>query len=211
MNIQMKRYIKKSKYNNEKKNKKENYNILNKNYCKKHQTVIAGDSITEIFNMELFDEYIQNSGTLVYNRGISGDTSNHFLDRLEENVLYLDPKNLVILIGTNDLTLIDDVDYVADNIDKVLQLTRKNCPDVNLILQAVYPVDFKNAKKNQKIKKLNLMLRGIAEKYDAVYIDLTCKLSDERGGLNPKYTYDGLHPNAFGFEVAAKAIIPYFK
>lgn len=206
----MRRYIQKSKYGFDKNNKKDNFNFLNKNYCKKHQTVIAGDSITEIFNMELFNEYIENSKTLVYNRGISGDTSNHFLDRFEENVLYLEPKNLVVLIGTNDLTLIDNVDYVADNIDKTLNLTRKKCPDVNLILQAVYPVDYKNVKKNQKIKKLNSLLSDIAVKYNATFVDLTAKLSDEKGGFNPKYTYDGLHPNAKGFEIVAKEIIPCF-
>lgn len=210
MNLQMKRYIKKSKYNNDKENKKSNFTFLNKNYCKKNQTVIAGDSITELFNMELFDEYIKNTNTLVYNRGIGGDTSNHFFERFDENVLYLEPENLVILIGTNDLSLIDDVDYVADNIDKILDLTRKKCPDVNIILQAVYPVDYKNAKKNEKIKKLNSRLPSLANKYNTVFVDLTSKLSDENGGFNSKYTYDGLHPNALGYEIIAKEIIPCF-
>lgn len=209
MNLQMRRYFKKSEYNIDKRNKKDNFSFLNKTHCKKHQTVLAGDSITEIFNMELFDSYIKSNDTFVYNRGISGDTSNHFLDRFEENVLYLEPKNLVILIGTNDLTLIDDYTYVAENIDKVLELSRKKCPNVNLILQAVYPVDYKNVKKNLKIKNLNKLLSDIAVKHSAFFLDLTSKFSDSKGGFNPKYTYDGLHPNAKGFEIAAKEIIPF--
>lgn len=209
MNLQMRRYFKKSEYKIDKRNKKDNFSFLNKTHCKKHQTVLAGDSITEMFNMELFDAYIKSSDTLVYNRGISGDTSNRFLDRFEDNVLCLEPKNLVVLIGTNDLSMIDDYTYVAENIDKVLALSRKRCPNVNLILQAVYPVDSKNVKKNLKIKKLNELLPDIARKHGAVYVGLTDRLCDEKGGFNTAYTFDGLHPNAKGFEIAAKEIIPF--
>lgn len=207
MNI--KKFQKRTAYNREKKNKTDNFEHLNKNYCLKNQTVLAGDSITEICNMDLYDSYIKKTGILVYNRGISGDTSDRLLERFDKDILYLEPKNLVILIGTNDLSLKADVHYVADNIEKMIIMAQNKCPKMNIILQAVYPVVYKNKKKNAAIIQLNAILNRIAKKYDIRFLDLFDKFLDENAGLNKKYTYDGLHPNVFGFEIAVKNIISY--
>lgn len=202
-----KKYRKATAYDTVKNNKKANFIVLNKKYCKDNQTVLAGDSITEIFNMELFDEYTEAGGLLVYNRGISGDTSDRLLERFDETVLDLNPQNLVINIGTNDLTLISDVDYVFGNIKKAVEkAVAKNIPG-KIIIQSVYPVTAKNKKKNQNIIKLNSKLKDFAEQTGIIYLDLFSLLLDEKGGLNEKYTYDGLHPNAYGFEIAAREII----
>ncbi len=203
----IKAYLKKTEYNNEKNNKKNNFDLINRKYCVLNQTVIAGDSITEIFNMELFDDYIKNSGKLVYNRGISGDTSNRFLERFDSNVLALKPSSLVILIGTNDLTLISDVDYVFSNIERIVDKALAFNSEMNIILQSVYPVNYKNKRKNKAIAALNFMLKKMCDEKGITYLDVYSFLLDENGGLNPKYTYDGLHPNAQGFEVAAEKII----
>lgn len=74
---------KKTKYDLAKTVKKENFLFLNENFCKNGQTVLLGDSITELFNSyELFFDFSQKSGQAVYNRGISGDTSDRLLERL---------------------------------------------------------------------------------------------------------------------------------
>lgn len=206
--MNFKAFRKKTAYNAEKENKRKNFIYLNKNFCKLNQTVIAGDSITEIFNMELFNSYIEAGGKLVYNRGISGDTSDRFLERFDDTVLCLKPSNLVLLIGTNDLSLITDIDYVFSNIEQIIMKTENTCPDTNIILQSVYPVDYKNKKKNSNIVKLNTKLKAMTDKYNITYLDIHSMLLDSKGGLNSKYTYDGLHPNCLGFEIAAKQIIP---
>lgn len=208
MNI--KRFQKRTAYNSEKKNKTDNFEFLNKNYCLKNQTVFAGDSITEICNMDLYNSYIAESKTLVYNRGISGDTSDRLLERFEKDVLCLEPKNLVLMIGTNDLSLKADVHYVADNIEKMIVMTKAKCPDTNLILQTLYPVEYKMKRKNAAIVQLNGILNRTAKRYDVRFLDLFDQFLDENNGLNKKYTYDGLHPNALGFEIAVKNTIPLF-
>lgn len=202
-----KRYLKQTEYNNEKSNKRDNFNLINSRYCLTGQTVITGDSITEIFNMELFDEYIGNSGKLVYNRGISGDTSNRFLERFDSNVLALKPSNLVILIGTNDLSLISDADYVCSNIEKAVDKAIALNNEMNIIIQSVYPVTYRNKKKNKSIISLNEMIKILCSEKGITYLDVYSSLLDDKGGLNQQYTYDGLHPNARGFEVAAEKII----
>lgn len=76
-------YQKKTRYDLVKKTKAENFKYLNENFSLKGQTVLIGDSITEIFNYyELFYSFCQKTGQAVYNRGISGDTSDRLLERL---------------------------------------------------------------------------------------------------------------------------------
>ena len=92
--------------------------------------MLFGDSITEIFNSyELFYAFSQTMGQAVYNRGISGDTSNRLLERLECNALNINTKNFVILIGTNDIGIGLPPEYTLKNIQEISQKTQKLCPN----------------------------------------------------------------------------------
>lgn len=62
-------YEKKTKYELVKKTKQDNFTYLNENFCEMGQTVLIGDSITEIFNWyELFYSFSKETGQAVYNR-----------------------------------------------------------------------------------------------------------------------------------------------
>lgn len=205
-----------TEYNAEKRNKMINFTHLNSQYCKMGQTVITGDSITEIFNhTELYAKYIKNSGKDVYNRGISGDTSDRLLERFESNVLNIQPSNIVLLIGTNDFGFGMPMQDTVNNIDKILCMISEKCSGANVILQAVYPVNTQmrkyDKKKNTKIPELNAMLKKLADKHSVTFLDLTAQLSDSKGDLKAEYTYDGLHPNVFGFEVVAEKVVALLK
>lgn len=204
-------YEKRSKYSAEKENKKDNYTFLNSRYCKEGQTVLVGDSITEIYNhTEFFAAYTEKTGLKVYNRGISGDTSNRLLERYEENVLSIKPANIVLLIGTNDLNCSADIYCIIDNIEKIINLTAENCPDARLILLGVYPVgDNQGLRDNNDIKKLNARLSILSKMKNILFLDLFDKLSDNDGKLNKIYTYDGLHLNAQGFEIVTDNLLPF--
>ncbi|MBE6804661.1 MAG: hypothetical protein E7528_07180, partial [Ruminococcaceae bacterium] len=135
-------YSKITEYDREKNTKRENYRILNKEYALKNQTVLLGDSITDFFNWyELFYDFSKISGQAVYNRGISGDTTDRLLERLNENVLNIEPKNVVLLIGTNDIGRGLPLSMSVENVSKIIENTKKVCPDINFILQAVYPIN----------------------------------------------------------------------
>ena len=125
-----KNFQKKTAYDYVQQTKKENFIFLNEKYARQEQTVLFGDSITEIFNSyELFYAFSQTTGQAVYNRGISGDTSDRLLERLECNALNINPKNLVILIGTNDIGIGVPTEYTLNNIKEILQRTQKLCPN----------------------------------------------------------------------------------
>lgn len=201
--------------------KQENYLFLNENYAKHGQTVLFGDSITEIFNSyELFYDFSQKSGQAVYNRGISGDTSDRLLWRLKTNALNIEPRNLVILIGTNDLGLGVPIEDVVRNVGEILRITTQTLPNTNVVLQGVYPVNkymslaaaqMVGKRKNKNITALNEQLRALAMDSGVFYLDLTDTLADKKGRLAKEFCYDGLHLNVHGFTVVAKEIIPYLK
>lgn len=214
-------YKPKQNYDLVKRTKQENYLFLNENYAKHGQTVLFGDSITEIFNSyELFYEFSQKSGQAVYNRGISGDTSDRLLWRLQSNALNIEPRNLVILIGTNDLGLGVSASEIVGNVREILRITKEQLPNTNIVLQGIYPVNkhmslaaakMVGKRKNKDISDVNAQLCTLAADSGVFYLDLTDKLSDKKGRLSKSFCYDGLHLNARGFAVAAKGIIPYLK
>lgn len=211
----------KQNYDLVKRTKQENYLFLNENYAKHGQTVLFGDSITEIFNSyELFHNFSQKSGQAVYNRGISGDTSDRLLWRLQSNALNIAPRNLVILIGTNDLGLGIPASELVGNVREILRITKERLPNTNIVLQGIYPVNkhmslaaakMVGRRKNKDISAVNEQLRALAADSGVIYLDLSDKLSDKRGRLAKEFCYDGLHLNVHGFAVAAQAIIPCLK
>lgn len=206
-----------TKYNNEMQTKCDNYTLLNKEFAISNQTVLLGDSITDFFNYyELFYDFSKASGQAVYNRGISGDTTNRLLERLNENVLCIKPKNLVLLIGTNDIGRGLPLEITLKNVENIIEKTKKACPDINFVLQAVYPInrpmrDAFEKRSNEKILAMNKEFIKLSEKYGCVWLDLTDKLSDETGNLKKEFTYDGLHLNAKAYKIVAKNIIPLLK
>lgn len=216
-----KNFQKKTAYDHIQQTKKENFSFLNERYAQQGQTVLFGDSITEIFNSyELFYAFSQTTGQAVYNRGISGDTSDRLLERLECNALNISPKNLVILIGTNDIGIGVPTEYILRNIQEILSTTQKLCPNTNIVLQAIYPVNshlsviarqMVGKRRNKKILEINEELHKIALESKVQWLDLTKVLSDEKGRLAKEYCYDGLHLNAQGFEIVSENIIPLLK
>ncbi len=210
------KFHKRTKYNAEKQNKKDNYTFLNNNYCKKGQTVLVGDSITEIYNStELFEDYTEKTGIKVYNRGISGDTSDRLLERFYDNVITLAPRNIVMLIGTNDLTNRADTDFTADNISSIIKSVKDNCPSANMIIMCVYPINPEMCSqyrhKNRDIIILNEKIERLCGEQNICCLNLNEKLADEKGCLSEKFTYDGLHLNAKAFELVTNNLLAYLK
>jgi lysophospholipase L1-like esterase len=210
-------YSKLTQYNREMITKRNNYSFLNKKYAMENQTVLLGDSITDFFNWyELFYDFSKSTGQAVYNRGISGDTTDRLLERLQENVLDIKPKNLVLLIGTNDIGRGLPLSLSVKNLESIIKATKKCCPDINFIIEAVYPInenmrDMFEKRSNKKIGEMNKEFIRICEKYDCVWLDFTDKLKDENGNLKKEYTYDGLHINAQAYELVAENVIPLLK
>ncbi|MDE6605206.1 MAG: hypothetical protein K2K85_04200 [Clostridia bacterium] len=191
-----------------KQTKRDNYTLLNENYAQKNQTVLIGDSIIEIYNTELFDGVLD---TKVYNRGISGDTSDKLLERLEDNALNIAPQTLIVLVGTNDLSRKISLDTVLDNISKTVEKSKQAGVE-NIIICSLLPVNksinstMVGIRSNKDIQQLNSLLKEECLHQQVTFVDLYPILADGDGNFDKQYTYDGLHPNAQGYVVITQAL-----
>ena len=79
--------------------------------------VFFGDSITQGWGDDFGGRF---PGVKVANRGISGDTSRGLLARVDTDVLALNPRGIVLLIGTNDVQLNVSPEDIADNVKLLL-------------------------------------------------------------------------------------------
>lgn len=192
---------------NLKKYQKEN-SLLPASGAQEDRIVFMGNSITEgwsVANPSFFKEkaYI--------NRGIGGQTSPQMLLRFRQDVINLQPKIVVILAGTNDLaenTGPITPEQIRDNILSMVQLAKTNdiVPMVCSVLPA-YDYPWRPGKQpNIKIPKLNTLIQQMCLEQKVPYLDYFSEMTDDRNGLPPAYTTDGVHLTKKGYSVMEKLV-----
>lgn len=167
---------------------------------KQHITML-GDSIID---RGLWSELTLRND--ISNRGISGDTTDGLLKRLEN--INQNSKQVFIMIGINDILNNKSAMYVFKNYKKVLSKlkSKKMTP---LIQSTLYVGEEAPKYYNKEVKKLNLLLKNYAKKKHIQYIDLNLKLSP-KGFLRKEYSLDGLHLNGQAYILWTQIIKKYF-
>ncbi len=169
--------------------------------------VFLGDSITQGWNSLAQD--FPNFKTV--NRGISGDTTRGVLYRLDADVLSLDPKAVVLLIGTNDLSNKADPSDIADNIKTILKRIRKQYPKIPVIICEVMPSSEKKERPAAKIEEINSLIKKDIKWNSHTYLcDTWSIFADADGDATPDIFPDLLHPNAAGYAKWVTALNPIF-
>ena len=165
----------------------------------KGEIIFLGNSLTEA------GEWQELTGlSKVKNRGISGDVTYGILARLDE-VLSSKPAKIFLLSGTNDLKRGIPVDTLAKTFERLVVRIKTLSPKTKLYLQSMFPVNEgmtgESYKKitNVLVRQLNEKLKTVAQRYNAVYVDLYPVLADGKGQLKKEYTTDGIHlwPDAY--------------
>jgi lysophospholipase L1-like esterase len=166
-----------------------------------NRIVFFGDSITEGWGT-IYPEFF--SGTPYINRGISGQTTSQMLLRFRPDVIELKPKIVLILAGTNDIaenTGPITLQTILGNIISMCELAHAN--DIKVILCSVLPAFDYPWKKGMdpaaKIEALNTMIIHYANKNHIEYVNYYSAMVDDRKGLEPIYSEDGVHPNKEGY------------
>jgi len=142
------------------------------------------------------------------NRGISGDITFGVLERLDE-VIEGKPAKVFLLIGINDISRNIPDSLIISNFKKMVDRIRKGSPGTKIYLQTLLPVNntftqFKNHyNKDAHIHTVNDALKEIAKENRLTLIDLYPHFLDTEGRLDKRYTQDGLHLNAAGYQVWA--------
>jgi lysophospholipase L1-like esterase len=140
------------------------------------------------------------------NRGISGDISFGVLERLDE-VTEGKPAKVFILIGINDISRNIPDSVILRNYRMIIQRIKKESPETKICFQTLLPVNntftqFKNHyNKDAHIQYINESLKKMAAEEKILLLDLHPHFLDQDKRLDSKYTIDGLHLNAAGYQV----------
>ena len=167
--------------------------------------VFLGDSITQGWS-----SLDKDFATLkVANRGIGGDTTRGVRYRLNEDVISLHPKAVVLLIGTNDIGLGADPQDVAENIRQILLALRSANAEMPIIVCKVMPRSDGNLHVAGKIQDLNARVdKMVAADSHSYRCDTWSIYADANGNCPQAEFPDRLHPNALGYAKWKAALQP---
>ncbi len=166
------------------------------------RVVFLGDSITE---WTAWEDWFPELPTT--NRGIGGQAITHIHARLATAIH--EPKAISLLIGTNDLHGLGqstDVDSIAEQMSSLVREIRRMAPDAALLINSVMP---RSSHFRERITRLNVHYRRIAEQNEAIYVDLWPVLAGSDGSIRPEYTADGLHLSIEGYRAWVSALRPH--
>ncbi|MEQ7802176.1 arylesterase [Pedobacter sp. ASV1-7] len=176
------------------------------------QIIFFGDSLTAGYGLrsaptESFPALLQqkiNQSCFPYqiiNAGISGDTTQSALYRLE-NVLRSPVAIFILALGANDMLQSHSPAATAANLEKIIQRVKETNPEVKLALLGMELPAWITQAKAEPYRKL---YRGLAEKYGMSYLPFLLEGVAGKPELNMP---DGLHPNAAGYQIIAERVWP---
>ena len=157
----------------------------------------VGDSITEGYDVKSFYK-----GYKVANRGISGDTTDMLLTRMEVSAFDLEPKVINLLIGTNNL------DTCLNNYDAILQGFYDRLPRTKVVVLGILPRRGEDLCK--KIEDINEAIAKLTEKYTYTYVNLNVLFMSGDYQADESLFKDGLHPNKKGYQLLTDNLKPVF-
>lgn len=170
--------------------------------------VFLGDSITQGWG----DVRSSFAGLKVANRGIGGDTSRGVLIRLAEDVIALNPRGVVLLIGTNDLEEWASPETIAGNVKLILAALKAHNPQMPIVLCQVMPASLTMRRPAHQIRKLNELYAGmLPDEPQVTLLDTYALYANTQGDAPAEVFPDLLHPNSVGYAKWAAALRPIFE
>lgn len=153
--------------------------------------------------------------------GWGGDTTANVLHRLLDGELDgVEPKVIVLLVGTNDVGNVpveDDgplVDAVVAGIRAILGVFREKAPEARVIVTGILPRnDVPGAPTAMMpiIDAVNARIATFADGEKIRYLNVNQRLADDEGRLFDGMTEDGLHLSDAGYQVWADGLKPLLR
>ncbi len=184
------------------------------------ELLFLGDSITRRLSDvgDLWKRYF--GAYAAANFGVGSDETGHLLWRIRNGELEgIDPKLIVLLIGTNNAPR-DRGRDIAEATERILRVIRRKCPASRILLLALLPRGPSrgegewspaDAKTARAIRRANRILaRRVSERRIGIsnlcYVDLGSLFLDGRGRTRSDLMPDRLHPGRDGFELLAPVL-----
>jgi len=107
---------------------------------------------------------------------------------------------IYFMIGINEMGT-GTVDSFMAEYEAVIEHLRELQPDAIIYVQAIMRVTTERSEKgdyihNQGIDERNERISQLADNQNIFYLDVNPQISDETGGMNQSYTFDGVHLKA---------------
>ena len=167
--------------------------------------VFIGDSLTEYFDwQDRFKDY------QVLNLGISGETVEGLLGRLEGIVKIINnPDFIFIMTGINNIAM-EDFD-ITKTYGRIIERLSKDFNDSRIVIQSILPVDLSWID-NKAIERINYSLQEIAKHFNAQYLNIYSLFVDPQGRVIKDYLLDdGVHLSNKGYEAWTGRLEEYLK
>ncbi len=140
--------------------------------------------------------------------GWGADSTQHILWRLKNGELDgVNPKVIVLLAGTNNVSGRDSADDVARGVEAIVKTCREKAPKATIILTAIFPRN-DNMRLLPKIDAVNAKLAKMADGNHVRFLNVNAGLADASGKLYDGMTVDNLHPSVKGYQIWADGLKP---
>jgi len=172
--------------------------------------VFVGDSLTESF--DLWKHFDRKD---LRNRGMSGNTTDHVIYRMEE-ISKAKPAEIFLMIGINDLFTGQSTMNIYENIKTIIERFIQNTPNTTLNIQSILPVNvaklFEEESINLQIYELNNRIEAYCQlNENLVFINLHTEFLDMNGEMDNRYTFDGVHLSESGYSLWAGLVKKYLQ
>lgn len=189
------------------------------------QIVFIGDSITHGWEADdslrgnvkaRFDKWFGRYRPL--NMGFGWDRIQNVLWRLSHGEMDgIDPKAVVILIGTNNTAPgvaekfpADTADEIAEGIVETCRRVREKAPRAKIVLMDLFPRDTKDSASRKAVIAVNAALPARLAALDdpaLVRLSLWDRFVGPDGEIPRDLMFDALHPTAKGYDIWGEALV----
>ncbi len=198
------------------------------------QFLFLGDSITDCghaFDYEDLGEgyvrmiwnsfHLNNEKVQVLNRGTDGFTIKNVKRLWNISHMKFKPDTINILIGINDIAVMKNTGLDSESAlaafeqtyDEVLKQIRETCDcPITLMETFIFPRPAELMTWEEDVRKMNDVIKALAEKYELTYLPLWDKLlkAAEKDGYNA-ITADGIHLTKKGQKIIAETWLDWYQ
>lgn len=185
--------------------------------AKARQTVFFGDSIVQYFDLA---KYLPELGTC-YNCGIAGITSDMLLHFVDEAVIKYQPKQVFLMIGTNDLgdTVMASPRQIALQVKELVEIIQNNLPQAQIFILSCLPclealhgysAQGKGMRSNDLLQMIFKEEQTCIHSTQVSFIQLFHDANNQVYLQASDYT-DGLHPNETGYQKISQILLAQYR
>ena len=180
------------------------YEVMSYNLSHKPGTIFLGNSITHYWSGEPVSKraggpvsWKKYFGSMsVVNMGFGWDRVENVLWRVYHGELdHIHPKNMVLMIGTNNL-LINTDQEIIQGLQFLVTAIQLRQPAMHILLMGIFP----RREQEKRVAAFNKQLSAAAFNGNVHYADAGKLFLRPDNTLNESLFSDGLHPNEAGYE-----------